>query len=148
MSEATKNDPMKVLREAKLDAAESILNRLEGWDKAYPLDVFPEPTDEEREWLHENKRGLMDRIAASMGRHMAKCIREDIAALQAAIAALGGEQAKPEELVIGAARVYGGEWFRELTWRGVMFLAPLDEEEKARHALAILPPPPGAKERG
>lgn len=71
------------------DAADEILHRLAGWEKAYPLDIFSEPTEAEREWMRSTKRGLMDRIAASMGRHMAKCIREDLAKLSAALRAMG-----------------------------------------------------------
>lgn len=74
--------------EALDEVRDEILNKLEGWGKAYPVDIFHEPTKEERDWLHATKPGLMDCIAASMGRHMAKCIEQDIAALRAAIDAL------------------------------------------------------------
>jgi hypothetical protein len=41
------------------------------------------------------------------------------------------------EVVIGATRCYGDDdWFREITVDGVTFLAPLDEQDKARHILA------------
>lgn len=39
-------------------------------------------------------------------------------------------------IFIGATRNYGGDWFRELTVEGVTFLAPLDEQDKARHVLS------------
>ena len=74
-----------VVDDAVQDACDEILNRLEGWSKAYPEDIFHEPTKAEREWLHATKPGLMDCIAASMGRHMSKMIASDLAALQAAI---------------------------------------------------------------
>jgi hypothetical protein len=67
------------------DACDDILNRLEGWASAYPLTVFPEPTKEQREWIHATAPGLMDRISASMGRHMAGCIADDLAKLKASL---------------------------------------------------------------
>ena len=67
------------------DAVAEVLDRLEGWAKAYPVDMFHEPTKEERDWLHATKPGLMDCIAASMGRHIATCIALDIAKLRAAL---------------------------------------------------------------
>lgn len=69
-------------------AIDSILNQLESWGKAYPTDIFREITDEDREWLHSTRPGLMDRIAAGMGRHMHKMIEKDIAALSTALRAL------------------------------------------------------------
>jgi hypothetical protein len=45
--------------------------------------VFREVADDEREWLHATRPGLMDRISASMGRHVAACIAEDLAAIRA-----------------------------------------------------------------
>lgn len=77
--------PSDELPEAVGDACDDILNRLEGWASAYPLSVFPEPTKEQREWIHATAPGLMDRISASMGRHMAGCIADDLAKLKAAI---------------------------------------------------------------
>jgi len=71
------------------DACDTLLHKLEGWDKAYPEDIFPELTTEEREWMQANKRGLVDRISASMGRHIARCIREDLAGIRAALDAAG-----------------------------------------------------------
>lgn len=82
--------------ERAMDVADTIINRLEGWDRAYPTDIFREVTDEESKWLHETRPGLIDRISAGMGRHMAGCIREDLATLRAAIAAMqaGGGKIK------------------------------------------------------
>lgn len=77
--------PLDELPEAVRDACDDILNRLEGWASAYPLTAFPEPTKEQREWIHATAPGLMDRISASMGRHMAGCIAEDLAKLKAAL---------------------------------------------------------------
>jgi hypothetical protein len=71
--------------EATQDAIDNILNRLDQWGKAYPTSIFREITDEDREWLHRERPGLMDRIAAGMGRHMHKMIAQDIAALTAAL---------------------------------------------------------------
>lgn len=75
-------------RLARLDEFGDIVHRLEGWDRAYPTDIFREVTDAERDWLHETKPGLIDRISASMGRHMASRIREDIGKLRDLLAAL------------------------------------------------------------
>jgi hypothetical protein len=72
-------------RDAAEDAIDTLLNRLDGWDKAYPTDIFREVSDEEVNWLHTTKPGLCDRISAGMGRHIAKRIREDLTALRAAI---------------------------------------------------------------
>jgi hypothetical protein len=45
----------------------------------YPEHVFPELTVDEREHLHEEHRGVLDRMSAGMARHCAqwwaKCIR-------------------------------------------------------------------------
>jgi hypothetical protein len=71
---------------AMREVLDDLLHSLEGWGKAYPLDIFPEPTKEQRDWLHATRPGLMDRIGASMGRHMAACIAADIAKLRAALA--------------------------------------------------------------
>jgi len=85
--EAGEDFEAKVERGA--DACDTLLHKLEGWDKAYPEDIFPELTTEEREWMQANKRGLVDRISASMGRHIARCIREDLAGIRAALDAAG-----------------------------------------------------------
>ena len=71
------------------DACDTLLHKMEGWDKAYPEDIFPELTAEERDWMQANKRGFIDRISASMGRHIARCIREDLAGIRAALDAAG-----------------------------------------------------------
>jgi hypothetical protein len=77
------------------DHCDVLLNRLEGWGKAYPIDIFSEPTDEEREWLHATKPGLMDRVSASMGRHMARMIQSDLSELRVALVEIvGGEEGK------------------------------------------------------
>lgn len=74
--------------EAALDVAEDIVHRLDGWDRAYPVSMFSEVTEAEREWLHTTRRGLLDRISAGMGRHIAGCIRGDIAKLREALSVL------------------------------------------------------------
>ena len=72
--------------EATQEAIDNILNRLDQWGKAYPLDLFPEPSKEERDWLRTSGRpGLMEKVAASMGRHVHKMIAKDIADLTAAL---------------------------------------------------------------
>jgi len=42
-----------------------------------------------------------------------------------------------EVQTIGATRCYGDEWFRELTIKGITFLAPLDQQEDARVLLGM-----------
>ena len=79
--------------EERSDAADGVLNRLEGWAKAYPVDIFSEVTDDECDWLHATKPGLIDRISARMGRHMAACIAEDVAKLRTLVAwPVGGRE--------------------------------------------------------
>jgi hypothetical protein len=68
----------------------------------------------------------------------------------------GGDVIRREDTIfIGQTRHFGDEWFRELTLDGVKFLAPLDEQQHARHLLAtknpILPkdtPPPATGSGG
>jgi hypothetical protein len=80
--------------EATQDAIDSILNKLHGWSRAYPADIFHEPTKEERDWLHATRPGLMDCIAASMGRHISGMIAADLANLAAALATDSGDAAR------------------------------------------------------
>src|SRR5690606_33922344 len=58
-----------------------LVERLDGFAKAYPESVFPPPTKEDRDWLHETRPGLQDRIAADMGRHFAQFATEAAEAL-------------------------------------------------------------------
>ena len=45
-----------------------------------------------------------------------------------------------QQLLIGQTRCFHeDQWFREMTLGGVTFLAPLDQQEAARHILARLP---------
>lgn len=48
-------------------------------EKAYPLDVFPDTTQAERDEVIASHRGFIDRTSAMMGRHLVKVIRERIA---------------------------------------------------------------------
>jgi len=54
----------------------ALIERLAQFADAYPEAVFAEVTDEEHAWLHKERPGLQDRIAASMGRHIAKVLAE------------------------------------------------------------------------
>lgn len=47
-------------------------------EKAYPEDIFPSFTKEEIETIKNEYRGFIDRASASMGRHLAKVIREKV----------------------------------------------------------------------
>lgn len=40
------------------------------WAKAYPESMFRPVSVEERAWLHAERPGLQDRIAADMARHI------------------------------------------------------------------------------
>lgn len=89
IQQLTSEQPEAGVPDGWRDAADDILHKLAEWSRAYPEDVFPEPSKEDREWLHATRRGLMDRISASMGRHMVRLIERDLASLKAALAAAG-----------------------------------------------------------
>lgn len=57
----------------------NIYEILEEFEQAYPESVFPELTDEERAHMISTHRGVMDRVSASMGRHLVKMIRRKLA---------------------------------------------------------------------
>ena len=57
----------------RTDQAEEFIRRLRSFAQAYPEDVFPPLTVDERKAL---PRGTIDRISASMGRHMSKLMVE------------------------------------------------------------------------
>lgn len=48
-------------------------------EQAYPLDIFPDTTQAERDVIIANHRGFIDRTSAMMGRHLVKVIRERLA---------------------------------------------------------------------
>lgn len=52
-----------------------ILNEIES---AYPDDIFPDTTQDERDPIIEQYPGFIDRTSAMMGRHLAKVIREKL----------------------------------------------------------------------
>jgi len=52
-----------------------ILNEIEA---AYPEDIFPDTTQEERDPVIKQHPGLIDRVSAGMGRHLVKLIREKL----------------------------------------------------------------------
>lgn len=56
-----------------------ILEILDEIEKAYPEDMFPPTTEEERQKVIEQFPGFIDRTSAAMGRHLAKVIREKVA---------------------------------------------------------------------
>ena len=57
---------------------DTLLERVQQFAAAYPESMFPEITEEERTWLIKTRPGLLDRISASMGRHMAKALLESL----------------------------------------------------------------------
>lgn len=61
----------------EVGAVESFRGSLNSWIMAYPEQCFSEPQPEELFWLRDAKPGLLDRISASMGRHVAKCLIAD-----------------------------------------------------------------------
>lgn len=58
------------------DRFAEILHRLDSWCQAYPEDVFTPTTHEEIQAVAAAFPGMVDRISASMGRHMVKHMRE------------------------------------------------------------------------
>lgn len=61
---------------------DALIHRLRSYSEAYPLDMFPELTKEEREMLHREHPGLLDRISASMGRHCGKIMDQGADAIE------------------------------------------------------------------
>lgn len=53
---------------------EALLERLEGWCEAYPPDIFPPPKGsyktKDGDYSTEEKRGIITKASAAMGRHM------------------------------------------------------------------------------
>ena len=47
-------------------------------EQAYPLDIFPDTTQGERDDVIERYPGFIDRTSAMMGRHLAKVIRQKL----------------------------------------------------------------------
>jgi hypothetical protein len=58
---------------SRCEDLEDALQRIEQWSRAYPTDVFHEPTDEELAQVHKvlkaNGCCSLDAISASMARH-------------------------------------------------------------------------------
>lgn len=52
--------------------SEEMVRVLRRWSEAYPEDIFPPVTQEDR----DNHPGVVTRAAAQMGRHMAKFMSE------------------------------------------------------------------------
>lgn len=72
------NELLKAMRKA-LELQEIIKGyemALEEVFKAYPQDIFPDTSQEERDDVIERYPGFIDRTSAMMGRHIAKVIRE------------------------------------------------------------------------
>ena len=76
--------------------SDDLLERLRGFEKAYPESVFVPPTREQRKRLHEKEPGLQDCIAADMARHLVEraitpaadeieSLRAEVSRLRAAI---------------------------------------------------------------
>ena len=71
-----------------------IVERLDGLINAYPLDIFPEPTTEDRAWVEEAKPGFQAQIVASWARHLGRPLAEaraEITALRKRVEELEGE---------------------------------------------------------
>lgn len=58
------------------DRLAEILHRLDSWSQAYLEDVFTPTTHDEIQAVAAAFPGMVDRISASMGRHMVKHMRE------------------------------------------------------------------------
>lgn len=68
-----------------------IVERLDGLVNAYPLDIFPEPTTEERVRVEEERPGLQSQVVASWARRLGPTLaeaRDEITALRARVAGL------------------------------------------------------------
>lgn len=48
-------------------------------EQAYPEDIFPDTTEDERGYIKARHIGFIDRTSAMMGRHLVKVIREKLA---------------------------------------------------------------------
>lgn len=55
---------------------QEILNEIE---RAYPVDIFPPTTQEERALIIQQYPGFIDRTSAMMGRHLIGIIRRKLA---------------------------------------------------------------------
>ena len=65
-----------------------IVERLDGLINAYPLDIFPEPSAEDRAWVEEARPGFQAQIVASWARHLGRPLAEaraEITALRARV---------------------------------------------------------------
>jgi hypothetical protein len=51
-------------------------------EQAYPEDIFPDTTPEERREVMEHYHGFIDRTSAMMGRHLAQVIRRKLAEVE------------------------------------------------------------------
>ena len=54
---------------------DDIIHRLRQWADAYPEDIFRPLSENERITIHGTYPGYMDRIAATMGRHIGEQMR-------------------------------------------------------------------------
>ncbi len=81
-----------------------IVPRLRSFAEAYPTDIFPPLTDAER---GELKRGVMDRIGASMGRHCSKFMTEAADAIDAQ----GARLAEIERIMVA---LNGEDWLDKI----------------------------------
>lgn len=72
--------------DAVQEACTDILHKLDSWAEAYPESAFGPVTEAER----EEHGSLISRASASMGRHMSRLIRGDLAKLRAALAGKEG----------------------------------------------------------
>lgn len=61
------------------DVRHSIHEILAEIEQAYPLDIFPDTTQAERDEVIASHRGFIDRTSAMMGRHLVRVIRDRLA---------------------------------------------------------------------
>lgn len=76
-----------------VEAMEQLINRLRNIAAAYPEDIFPPLTDQERKQL---PRGFIDRISGAMGRFHAPRFTEAADALQSMVDLISMECALPQ----------------------------------------------------
>lgn len=64
---------------AELRRLRKMEETLRSFEQAYPEDVFPPTTQEERELIIQQYPGFIDRTSAMMGRHIVKALKADSA---------------------------------------------------------------------
>ena len=51
------------------ESLEDVIHTLESWSKAYPISMFPDPTQEDIDYINAENKNLSARFFAHVGRH-------------------------------------------------------------------------------